>query len=167
MASESLQRCSFTWNTCTSSPLSPPDMISQRSRSSKYPMEAKVSSGRETLRLRSGGAATVEEVVSGGDGGPSGAVAHRVLPLMLTQHDLGEDPLLYPASISPSAEWVLFFFFFQNGFLLGRAVMAGPEALTHGRSQSATTKGVVTWGGDWAGGSQASDSALPPMPPAQ
>lgn len=110
MASESLRRCSFTWNTCTSSPLSPPDMIGQRSRSSKYPMEAKVSSGRETLRLRSGGAATVEEVVSGGDGGPSGAVAHRVLPLTLTQHDLGEDPLLYPASISPSAEWVLFFF---------------------------------------------------------
>ncbi|XP_020751008.1 PDZ domain-containing protein GIPC3 [Odocoileus virginianus] len=40
------------------------DMIGQRSRSSKYPMEAKVSSGRETLRLRSGGAATVEEVPS-------------------------------------------------------------------------------------------------------
>ncbi|MXQ83838.1 hypothetical protein E5288_WYG002409 [Bos mutus] len=37
------------------------DMISQRSRSSKYPMEAKVSSGRETLRLRSGGAATPSE----------------------------------------------------------------------------------------------------------
>ena len=107
MASESLRRCSFTQNTRTSSTLSPPDMIGQRSRSSKYPMEAKVSSGRETLRLRSGGAATVEEVVSGGDGGPSGALAHKVLPLTLTQHDLGEDPLLYSASVSPSAEWVL------------------------------------------------------------
>ncbi|XP_014389177.1 PREDICTED: PDZ domain-containing protein GIPC3 [Myotis brandtii] len=40
------------------------DMISQRSRSSKCPVEAKVTSGRETLRLRSGGAATVEEVPS-------------------------------------------------------------------------------------------------------
>lgn len=39
-------------------------MIGQRSRSSKSPVEAKVSSGRETLRLRSGGAATVEEAVS-------------------------------------------------------------------------------------------------------
>ncbi|XP_041525834.1 PDZ domain-containing protein GIPC3 isoform X3 [Microtus oregoni] len=37
------------------------DMIGQRNRSSKCPVEAKVSSGRETLRLRSGGAATVEE----------------------------------------------------------------------------------------------------------
>ncbi|XP_049644642.1 PDZ domain-containing protein GIPC3 [Suncus etruscus] len=37
------------------------DMISQRSRSSKSPAEAKMSSGRATLRLRSGGAATVEE----------------------------------------------------------------------------------------------------------
>ncbi|XP_023588891.1 PDZ domain-containing protein GIPC3 isoform X2 [Trichechus manatus latirostris] len=35
-----------------------------RSRSSKCPMEGKVTSGRETLRLRSGGAATVEEVPS-------------------------------------------------------------------------------------------------------
>ena len=50
----------------------------------------------------------------------------------------------------------------QNGFLSGRAVMAGPEALTHGRSQSAVTKGVVAWGGVWAGGSQASDSLLCP-----
>ncbi|ELK19379.1 hypothetical protein PAL_GLEAN10006034, partial [Pteropus alecto] len=40
------------------------DMIGQRSRSSKCPMDAKVTSGRETLRLRSGGAATVEEVPS-------------------------------------------------------------------------------------------------------
>ncbi|XP_030100840.1 PDZ domain-containing protein GIPC3 isoform X4 [Mus musculus] len=40
------------------------DMIGQRSRSSKCPVEAKVSSGRETLRLRSGGAATVEEAPS-------------------------------------------------------------------------------------------------------
>uniref|UniRef100_A0A8C9AA17 GIPC PDZ domain containing family member 3 n=1 Tax=Prolemur simus TaxID=1328070 RepID=A0A8C9AA17_PROSS len=40
------------------------DMIGQRSRSSKCPVEAKVTSGRETLRLRSGGAATVEEVPS-------------------------------------------------------------------------------------------------------
>lgn len=39
-------------------------MIGQRSRSSKCPVETKVSSGRETLRLRSGGTATVEEVVS-------------------------------------------------------------------------------------------------------
>ncbi|XP_053754057.1 PDZ domain-containing protein GIPC3 isoform X2 [Panthera pardus] len=38
------------------------DMIGQRSRSSKCPADAKVTSGRETLRLRSGGAATVEEV---------------------------------------------------------------------------------------------------------
>nr|XP_060484669.1 PDZ domain-containing protein GIPC3-like isoform X2 [Panthera onca] len=37
-------------------------MIGQRSRSSKCPADAKVTSGRETLRLRSGGAATVEEV---------------------------------------------------------------------------------------------------------
>lgn len=35
-------------------------------------MEAKVTSGRETLRLRSGGAATVEEVVSEGQGGLQG-----------------------------------------------------------------------------------------------
>lgn len=41
-------------------------MIGQRIRSSKCPVEAKVSSGRETLRLRSGGAATVEEAVSSG-----------------------------------------------------------------------------------------------------
>lgn len=40
------------------------DMIGQRSRSSKCPMEAIVASGRETLRLRSGGAATVEEAPS-------------------------------------------------------------------------------------------------------
>ncbi|EAW69304.1 GIPC PDZ domain containing family, member 3, isoform CRA_b [Homo sapiens] len=40
------------------------DMIGQRSRSSKCPVEAKVTSGRETLRLRSGGAATVEEAPS-------------------------------------------------------------------------------------------------------
>nr|XP_008509872.1 PREDICTED: PDZ domain-containing protein GIPC3 isoform X2 [Equus przewalskii] len=38
------------------------DMIGQRSRGSKCPVEGKVTSGRETLRLRSGGAATVEEV---------------------------------------------------------------------------------------------------------
>ncbi|XP_010633410.1 PDZ domain-containing protein GIPC3 [Fukomys damarensis] len=38
------------------------DMIGQRSRGSKCPVEAKVTTGRETLRLRSGGAATVEEV---------------------------------------------------------------------------------------------------------
>nr|XP_057156545.1 PDZ domain-containing protein GIPC3 isoform X1 [Pan paniscus] len=44
------------------------DMIGQRSRSSKCPVEAKVTSGRETLRLRSGGAATVEEAVSEGEG---------------------------------------------------------------------------------------------------
>lgn len=54
-------------NTGPSTTLSPPDMISQRSRSSKCPVEAKVTSGRETLRLRSGGAATVEEVVSEGE----------------------------------------------------------------------------------------------------
>ncbi|XP_047386904.1 PDZ domain-containing protein GIPC3 isoform X2 [Sciurus carolinensis] len=48
------------------------DMIGQRSRSSKCPVEARVASGRETLRLRSGGAATVEEAVS--VGGSSGAV---------------------------------------------------------------------------------------------
>ncbi|ERE72324.1 PDZ domain-containing protein GIPC3-like protein [Cricetulus griseus] len=40
------------------------DMIGQRSRSSKCSVEAKMSSGRETLRLRSRGAATVEEAVS-------------------------------------------------------------------------------------------------------
>ncbi|XP_032033635.1 PDZ domain-containing protein GIPC3 isoform X1 [Hylobates moloch] len=40
------------------------DMIGQRSRSSKCPVEVKVTSGRETLRLRSGGAATVEEAPS-------------------------------------------------------------------------------------------------------
>ncbi|XP_023056197.2 PDZ domain-containing protein GIPC3 [Piliocolobus tephrosceles] len=39
-------------------------MIGQRSRPSKFPVEAKVTSGRETLRLRSGGAATVEEAPS-------------------------------------------------------------------------------------------------------
>lgn len=43
-------------------------------------MEAKVTSGRETLRLRSGGAATVEEVVSEGALGAS---------VRLTQWDLG------------------------------------------------------------------------------
>ncbi|XP_040846136.1 PDZ domain-containing protein GIPC3 [Ochotona curzoniae] len=40
------------------------DMIAQRHRSSKGPTEAKVASGRETLRLRAGGTATVEEVPS-------------------------------------------------------------------------------------------------------
>ncbi|XP_027275045.1 PDZ domain-containing protein GIPC3 isoform X2 [Cricetulus griseus] len=40
------------------------DMIGQRSRSSKCSVEAKMSSGRETLRLRSRGAATVEEAPS-------------------------------------------------------------------------------------------------------
>ncbi|XP_055463568.1 PDZ domain-containing protein GIPC3 isoform X1 [Psammomys obesus] len=40
------------------------DMIGQRSRSSKCPVEAKVSSGKETLRLRSGAPATVEEAPS-------------------------------------------------------------------------------------------------------
>ncbi|XP_073910393.1 PDZ domain-containing protein GIPC3 isoform X3 [Castor canadensis] len=40
------------------------DMIGQRSRSSKCPVEAKVTSGRETLRFRAGGAATVEEMPS-------------------------------------------------------------------------------------------------------
>ncbi|XP_045848309.1 PDZ domain-containing protein GIPC3 isoform X3 [Meles meles] len=40
------------------------DMIGQRSRGSKCPTEAKMTSGRETLRLRSGGAATVEEMPS-------------------------------------------------------------------------------------------------------
>ncbi|XP_006179372.2 PDZ domain-containing protein GIPC3 isoform X3 [Camelus dromedarius] len=40
------------------------DMIGQRSRSSKCPTEAKVSSGRATLRLRAGGAAAVEEMPS-------------------------------------------------------------------------------------------------------
>lgn len=44
--------------------LCPADMIGQRSRGSKCPVEAKVSSGRETLRLRAGGPATLEEVVS-------------------------------------------------------------------------------------------------------
>lgn len=68
MASECSQKGRSTQNICTSATLTPPDMIGQRSRSSKCPMEAKVSSGRETLRLRSGGAATVEEVVSGGEG---------------------------------------------------------------------------------------------------
>lgn len=64
MASECSQKGRSTQNICTSATLTPPDMIGQRSRSSKCPMEAKVSSGRETLRLRSGGAATVEEVPS-------------------------------------------------------------------------------------------------------
>lgn len=70
-------------NTCPSPPLSFPDMIGQRSRSGKCPMEAKVASGRETLRLRSGGAATVEEVVSEGrgGGGSSGTLVPRALPL--------------------------------------------------------------------------------------
>uniref|UniRef100_A0A8C9KHY1 GIPC PDZ domain containing family member 3 n=1 Tax=Panthera tigris altaica TaxID=74533 RepID=A0A8C9KHY1_PANTA len=49
-------------NRCPSPTVSPADMIGQRSRSSKCPADAKVTSGRETLRLRSGGAATVEEV---------------------------------------------------------------------------------------------------------
>ena len=39
-------------------------------------MEAKVSSGRETLRLRPGGAATVEEVVSGGEKGGLQGLLH-------------------------------------------------------------------------------------------
>lgn len=55
-------------------PLVPSDMIGQRSKSSKCPTEAKVSSGRETLRLRSRGAATVEEAVS--DGANSDQVCH-------------------------------------------------------------------------------------------
>ncbi|XP_063003400.1 PDZ domain-containing protein GIPC3 [Elgaria multicarinata webbii] len=37
------------------------DMISQRTRSNKSPCEGKVASGRETLRLRAQGSATVEE----------------------------------------------------------------------------------------------------------
>ncbi|XP_027706984.1 PDZ domain-containing protein GIPC3 isoform X3 [Vombatus ursinus] len=40
------------------------DMIGQRTRSSKCPGEGKVTSGRETLRLRARGSATVEEVPS-------------------------------------------------------------------------------------------------------
>ncbi|XP_003428905.1 PDZ domain-containing protein GIPC3 isoform X3 [Ornithorhynchus anatinus] len=40
------------------------DMISQRTKSSKCPGEGKVVSGRETLRLRTRGSATVEEVPS-------------------------------------------------------------------------------------------------------
>ncbi|MEE6487753.1 hypothetical protein FKM82_015017 [Ascaphus truei] len=40
------------------------DMIGQRSRSSKCPSEGKVASGRETLRLRTKGMATVEEALS-------------------------------------------------------------------------------------------------------
>ncbi|GAB1295397.1 PDZ domain-containing protein GIPC3 [Apodemus speciosus] len=52
------------------------DMIGQRSKSSKCPMEAKVSSGRETLRLRSGGAATVEEAAITPGGG-----SHSPFPL--------------------------------------------------------------------------------------
>ncbi|XP_068942962.1 PDZ domain-containing protein GIPC3 isoform X2 [Petaurus breviceps papuanus] len=40
------------------------DMIGQRTRSSKCPSEGKVTSGRETLRLRARGSATVEEVPS-------------------------------------------------------------------------------------------------------
>ncbi|KAM4810061.1 PDZ domain-containing protein GIPC3 [Rhinophrynus dorsalis] len=40
------------------------DMIGQRCKSSKCPLEGIVSSGRETLRLRNKGMATVEEVAS-------------------------------------------------------------------------------------------------------
>ncbi|XP_077187921.1 PDZ domain-containing protein GIPC3 [Paroedura picta] len=40
------------------------DMISQRTRSTKNPSEGKVASGRETLRLRAKGTATVEEAPS-------------------------------------------------------------------------------------------------------
>ncbi|XP_048353624.1 PDZ domain-containing protein GIPC3 [Sphaerodactylus townsendi] len=40
------------------------DMISQRTRSTKNPSEGKVTSGRETLRLRAKGTATVEEAPS-------------------------------------------------------------------------------------------------------
>ncbi|XP_043831127.1 PDZ domain-containing protein GIPC3 isoform X2 [Dromiciops gliroides] len=40
------------------------DMIGQRTRSSKCPGEGKVTSGKETLRLRARGSATVEEVPS-------------------------------------------------------------------------------------------------------
>uniref|UniRef100_A0A8I5R8D7 GIPC PDZ domain containing family member 3 n=1 Tax=Papio anubis TaxID=9555 RepID=A0A8I5R8D7_PAPAN len=64
VASQGLQRCGSTQNPWPSLTLFSPDMIGQRSRSSKCPVEAKVTSGRETLRLRSGGAATVEEAPS-------------------------------------------------------------------------------------------------------
>lgn len=57
--------------------------------------------------------------MSGGDGRPSGALAHRVLPLMLTQHDPGEDPLLYPASVSP----------LQNGFLSRQGSNGGTRSI--------------------------------------
>ncbi|XP_066491698.1 PDZ domain-containing protein GIPC3 [Tiliqua scincoides] len=40
------------------------DMISQRTRSNKSPSEGKMASGRETLRLRAKGSATVEEAPS-------------------------------------------------------------------------------------------------------
>ncbi|XP_061457197.1 PDZ domain-containing protein GIPC3 [Rhineura floridana] len=40
------------------------DMISQRTRNSKIPSEGKVASGKETLRLRSKGSATMEEAPS-------------------------------------------------------------------------------------------------------
>ncbi|XP_069859401.1 PDZ domain-containing protein GIPC3 [Dipodomys merriami] len=50
------------------------DMIGQRGRSSKCPLESKVSSGRETLRLRAGGAATVEEAPSDFEEEASGKV---------------------------------------------------------------------------------------------
>ncbi|KAM5193434.1 PDZ domain-containing protein GIPC3-like [Mantella aurantiaca] len=43
------------------------DMIGQRARPSKCPTEGNVSSGRETLRLRNKGMATVEELPSEGE----------------------------------------------------------------------------------------------------
>ena len=61
-------------------------------------MEAKVSSGRETLRLRSGGAATVEEVVSGGDGGPSGTMQETQVQT-LGREDLLEKEMVTHSSI--------------------------------------------------------------------
>lgn len=75
-SAESLQRCGSVQNTRPPPALSPPDMIGQRSRSSKCPMEAIVASGRETLRLRSGGAATVEEAVSEGKGVSGGSCTY-------------------------------------------------------------------------------------------
>lgn len=109
--------------------LSLPDMISQRSRGSKCPTEAKMASGRETLRLRSGGAATVEEMVSEGD---------RSLRGLCTEHpadSVGRQVRTSPASRSPPCEmgrrrgeagqerW-------RRGGACGGAGLEGAQALT-------------------------------------
>lgn len=136
----SVYKSGSTQNTCSSTTLSPLDMISQRSRSSKCPMEAKVTSGRETLRLRSGGAATVEEVVSEGEVGSSEALTPRDPPLSKRRVTLGKTSFTQPQ-----------FPHLQNVFTVRQDNSGCTEALTHEAPAYSHLRGGAL-GGGWAGG---------------